>query len=477
MTEFPCIEATRCLVTDTEMGMRLSVKPAPRGSESSHVTTFTADKSPTEEWCLQYDVVQASKKNGGARRCCVQLRHSRTCQYIRTDDKGRITCTGKSSESTWWFLERAATDDSQAPEQEGLSSDSESSSSVNQYILVSRKYPARRLCSKKAIEGSNEEFMLIASKNTTTKPSVWTLTFSSGELCFMVNPVVHHHIRCNLYGNLSLTSQSSAWEIFRFIEAGNGDLFISSWIHFDRFLSSDSDGKVYTVGTESKSLEQSERWRLEGPPRDNGVYLRNVATNRYLSVGRERSEHLWATTKPNDYALWHLDAPQMQTYYLTSLFASTSEIFSCNLDPMQLYYQDNKKDIHIASNKKGAFLSPKRESEEEWKVEVTPEGYFTFFSLSHEKYLGCNSKGDVHTTNSKGAWTLWTQKASPHGGVTFVSKEHDRYLAVTDLANKTLETTPGNEKPDLRHSWRTDPCIPRVVTGGSGGYLSGRYYI
>lgn len=475
MTEFPCVEATRCLVTDTEMGMRLSVKTAPRSSENSHVTTFTADKTLKEEWNLQYDAVRSSKKTGGVLRRCVQLRHSRTNQYLRTDDKGRITCTGTSSESTWWFLQRIAADNSQASDQDGLSitSYSESGNTIHQYILVSRKYPLRRLCSTKAIEGSKEEFMLIASKNTATAPSIWTLTFTSGELCFIVNPVVHHHMRCNLYGSLSLTSQASAWEIFRFIEAGNGDVYISSWIHFDRFLSSNSDGKVYSVGTESKSPEQSERWRLEVPPRGNGLYIRNAATLRYLSVGRKRSEHLWTTTKPNDYALWHLDAPQTQSYYMTSLFASTSETFACNLDPMQLYYRDGTKDVHIASNKHGAFLSPKRESEEEWKVEVTPEGYFTFFSLSHEKYLGCNSKGDVHTTNSKGAWTLWKKKASSHGGVTFRSKEHDRYLAVSKTDN-VLETTPGDEKPDLRHSWRIDPRIPRVVTGGSGGYFSGR---
>ena len=475
MTGFPCIEATRCLVTDSEMGMRLSVKTAPRSSESSHIATFTANKSLTEEWSLQYDVVRASEKNGGVERRYVQLRHSRTCQYLQTDDKGRISCTGKSSESTWWFLQRAGADDLQVPEEDGSSttSQSESDSSVDQYILVSKKYPNRRLCSTKAIEGSKEKFMLIASKNTTTKPSIWTITFTSGELCFLINPVVHHHVRCNLYGKLSLTSQSSAWEIFRFIEAGNGDVYISSWIHFDRFLSSDSDGKVYTVGMESKSLEQSERWRLEGPPRGNGLYLRNVATSRYLSMGRQRSEHLWTTTKPNDYALWHLDAPNMQTYYLTSISASTSEIFSCNLDPMQLHYRDGNKDVHIASNKHGAFLSSKRESEEEWKIEVTPEGEFTFFSLSHEKYLGCNSKGDVHTTTSKGAWTLWIKQASPHGGATFLSKEHDRYLAVTDKGN-ALETTPVQEKVDLRHSWRIDPYIPLVVTGGSGGYISGR---
>ena len=452
------------------MGMRLSVKPSSKSSESGLVATFTQDNSLKEEWYLHFEVAGSGKKNEGSPRRCLQLRHSKTNLYLCTDDKGRISCTSIPSDSTWWLLQRVLTNNSLAPEQDGLSdvSKSESPSTDDQYILISRKYPQRRLCSAKAIEGSGEQFMLIASKNTATEPSIWTLKFTSGELCSIVNPVVHHHMRCNQYGKLSLSSESSAWEIFRFTEAGNGDLYISSWVHFTKFLASDSDGKVFL---ESK-YPGTERWRLEAPPRGNGLYIRSVTTRRYLSVGRNRSEHLWTTTKPNDYALWHLDAPQLQKYYLTSLFASTKAPNE-TMDINQFYFKDCVDDVHVSSNKEGPFLSPMRESDEEWKVEVTPEGYFTFFSMSHEKYLGCNSKGDVHTTTSKGAWTLWRKKASRHGGVTFESTEHGRFLTVTKT-NNTLETTKADEKTDLRHSWRIDPCIPRSVSGGSGGYISGR---
>ena len=478
---FPCIEATRCLVTEVENGMRLTVRPSSNNYETSHVATFTEEKSLKEEWYLHFDVTRSNKKDGGTLRRILQLRHCETNMYLCCDERGRISCTLDPSESSWWSLQKVKiNNNSQGTEQDGLSDTSKSAleSTDDQYILVCKKYPLRRLCCAKGMEGTGEDYRLIGSKNAATEPSTWTLRFTSGELTSIVNPVVHHHVRCNLYGKLSITSQTCAWEVFRFTEAGNGDLYISSWIHFTKFLSSDSDGKVYTTDFESKTPGQTERWRVEVPPKGNGLYIRNVATHRYLSVGRKRSEHLWTTTKPNDYAVWHLDAPQLHTYYLTSLFASAQAagniLDEYTIDPNQFYFRDGVEDMHVSSNKEGPSLSKgKKETVEEWKVEVTPEGYFTFFSVAYEKYLGCNSKGDVHTTTSKGAWTLWEKKASPYGGVVFKSKEHKRFLAVSKT-DKTLETTEEEEKIDLCHSWRIDPSIPRSVSGGTGGYLAGR---
>lgn len=465
------------------MGMRLTVKAASSDSENSHIPDFTEGKSLKEEWYMQFEVAQSEEEGQVTPQRFLQLRHRETSQYLMSNENGRVSCTPTSSESTWWIMQRVGSNDALAAGENGVSDATKSASpesAEDQYILISRKNPLRRLCCTKGFEGSGQDFMLIASKQPGTQPSIWTLKFTSGELCYVVNPVVHHHMRCNMYGNLSLTSQSNAWEIFRFVEVGNGDVYISSWTHFSKFLSSNSDGKVYTVDHESTSPGYSERWRLESPPKGNGLYIRNVASRRYLSVGKTRNQHLWTTTKLNDYAVWHLDAPQLHIYYLTSLFASTQKetdddesLKETSIDPNQLYFQDGFDDVHVSSRKEGPCLSKKKEGEEEWKVEVTPEGYFTFFSVLHEKYLGCNSKGDVHTTTSKGAWTLWEKQASPYGGVTFKSKEHGRFLAVTKT-NNALHTTEGDKETDLRHSWRIDPRIPRIVTGGTGAFIAGR---
>ena len=496
VSEFPCIEATRCLVGETEMGKRLTVKPLSDGSENSHAVTFTQGKSRKEEWYLHIDVANQSDDEEGRRdnnpKRFLQLRHSESNQYLSCDEKGRVTCISDPSDSTWWLMEGVGGKNNHlattttSEKKNDLSDDPRKSAAVsdestaNQCILISKKFPLRKLSIAKALEGLTEEPMLIASKNPSTEPSIWTLKFTSGELCFIVNPVVHHHMRCNQKGNISLTSHSSANEIFRFIEVGNGDLYISSWIHYTKFLSSNSDGQIYTTDTESTSPGYAERWRLEAPSEGNGLYIKNVGTRRYLSVGRNRSEHMWTTTKPNAYALWHLDAPQSHIYYLTSLFASAPKLAGGDGSGTEIvngsnnaYFKDGTEDVHLSSQKEGPYLSKKKERHDEWKVEVTPEGYFTFFSVSHEKYLGSNSKGDVHTTTSKGAWTMWEKQVSLHGGASFKSKEHHRYLAVTEDCMHTLCTTKEEEEINFCHSWRIDPRIPRVV---SGGYLAGRWY-
>merc|ERR1711971_287778 len=84
-----------------------------------------------------------------------------------------------------------------------------------------------------------------------------------------------------------------------------------------------TDGKVYASDSCTNSIGSAERWRLEPAPSRNGLLIKNVASCRYLSVGRGKYEALWTTTKPNDYALWHLNAAHSHIYHLTSLFAST----------------------------------------------------------------------------------------------------------------------------------------------------------
>lgn len=225
------------------------------------------------------------------------------------------------------------------------------------------------------------------------------------------------------------------------------------------------------------------------------MYIKNVANHRFLSLGRERAEAIWTTTKPNDYALWHLDAAHSCIYYLTSLFASTektvkekeiefddeeagadaedsrveSKTIAANAYN-QMFSKEGVADMHVSSCKEGPFLTKKKQKGEEWKVELTDDGDVTFYSMAHEKYLGCNSKGDVHTTTSKGSWTLWEKRVSAYGGVTFLSREHLRFLAVNE-EDGSLCTTPGDEDTNLTHSWRMDPRLPRSV---SGGKIAGR---
>jgi len=518
--EFPCIEATRCLVTEKEMGMRLTVKYLQNNIghkddlQNQHVVTFSKERKTTEEWYLHLDFARCDGGKGEPRRV-LQLRHSETGQYLASDDKGRVVCTSTSSPSTYWWMILST---SSSTSSSSLAMSDSSSATDEQYILMSKEHAPRRLTyttTTKGLAESSEDFQLITSKNS-GEPSTWELKFTSGELCFVSNPVMHCNIRCNLLGQLSLNSGLNGWEVFRFIEVGNGELYISSWTHFSKFLSSNSDGEVCVIDSSSNSLGYGERWRLEPAPSSNGVYIKNVASLRYLSVGRGKNEALWTTTKPNAYALWHLNAAHSHIYYLTSLFASIKKtddvdgdgdgdgIFNTegamkNLtslftsikktndvdssintenvkdvvktentaanDYNQIYSKHGISDMHVSSRKGAPFLTKNKRKLEEWKVEVTPDGYVTFFSIVHEKYLGCNSKGDVHTTTSKGAWCFFEKQESPNDGVMFLSKEHQRYLAVNE-EDGSLCTTDGNEETNLKNSWRLDPRLPRSVSGG-----------
>jgi len=490
--EFPCIEATRCLVTEREMGMRLTVKTLDSKKtinrngyrddlQNQHVVTFSKERKPTEEWYLHLDFARCDGGKGEPRRI-LQLRHSETGQYLCSDDKGRVVCTPTSSPSTYWWMIMSIS--STTSSFSSAMSDS-SSATDEQYILMSKEHAPRRLTYTTTVKGlseSDENFQLITSKNS-GEPSTWELKFTSGELCFMSNPVMHCNLRCNLLGQLSLNSGLKGWEVFRFIEVGNGDLYISSWTHYTKFLSSNTDGQVYVIDSSSNSLGYGERWRLEPAPDSNGVYIKNVASLRYLSVGRGKNEALWTTTKPNAYALWHLNAAHSHIYYLTSLFASirkTDDDDNFNdenvddavkikntaaNDYNQIYSQHGISDMHVSSRKGAPFLTKNKRKWEEWKMEVTPDGYVTFFSIAHGKYLGCNSKGDVHTTTSKGAWCFFEKQESSTAGVMFLSKEHKRYLAVSE-DDGSLCTTDGNEETNLRNSWRLDPRLPRSISGG-----------
>jgi hypothetical protein len=63
-------------------------------------------------------------------------------------------------------------------------------------------------------------------------------------------------------------------------------------------------------------------------------------------------------------------------------------------------------------------------------MEGTSDGYITLWSMVHKKYLGGNSSGDVHTTSTKGDWSMWEMEESPHGGGVYLkSKAHHRLLA------------------------------------------------
>jgi hypothetical protein len=485
--------------------------------QDSCTVTFSKGRKKSEEW---YCHVQSISSSDGRRE--MQLRHSQTGQYLYSDDEGNVGCCSHPLPSTYWYMESAQASTklvSSSPaisrtrstdSEDSLLSMSTSSGSIRTpssqhffVMLTSKEYPSRRLSyvrknnrhnssSSFNTKGSHPASLQLVTKsfhgdddsNTSGELAVWELQFTSGELCFMSNPVIHCQIRCNIMGQLSLSSKFDGWQVFRFIEVGNGELAISSWTHYSKFLSSDADGQVFTV--EGNKQGFAERWRLEPSARRNGVFVKSVAYGRFLTIGRMENEVLWTTTQPNDYAVWHLDAAHSHVYYLTSLRSSTSmdSILATGNDGEDdqylansvkvnsagslpsftwMYSMNDKPDMHISSSKRGPFLTANKRKWEEWKVEVE-NGLMTFFSLAHEKFLGCNSSGEVHTTTSKGPWCRWEMEESPHGGHLLRSVEHNRYLAVNSHDGGLYTAPEGNPSLSLHNLWRLDPRLPHTIS-------------
>ncbi len=458
--EFPCVEANRCHLTEKERGLRLAVVRIPKKRsevEDTYRLEFTKQRNRQTEWYVYLDTT--TNEEGIAMRSVI-FRHVETGKYLHSTAEGQVATQDFVSHWTTWLMEpvkplnhgrevnsirnkshsfndklnHSLSLDNDASPTHAQQRNSSSEAMTAYYTLLPKAFAPRRLTytTRSAIHGGGLEL----TTTTAGHAAVWELEFTSGELCFISNPVMHTQIRCNVFGQLSLSSVFQGWEVFRFIEVGYGYVVISSWTHCHKYLSSDPDGKVFTS---ENRLGYWEKWRLEKA--ENGVYIISVAhPGRYMTVGREGEEPLQTTTKPTDFAKWHLDAAHGNLYYLSSTGSG------------------NK--LQVSSRRKGPFLSEHRRDWEEWKMERTAEGDITLWSKAHEKYLGCNSNGQIHTTSTKGDWSLWEMDESPYGGIFLRSKAHQRTLAVL----QDVLCTTQNSSTEAE-TFRLEPRLPATISG------------
>ena len=473
--EFPCVEAARCHLTEKEHGLRLMLTKKPQVSNEDEASLFqlelTERRDRNTEWYVHFDV---STTKGGVAMRSVSFKHVATGRYLcfSSHHDARIGTQTFSNEDTIWWMEppqssysHQSPHQSQSPQSRSPPSpeirrthsdglDLRRSHSVGwessgtspprglpqseprtvQYHLLPKGLEGHKLsCHRSDDCKSGVQLATTESGRAAT----WELEFTSGELCFIRNPALNSQIRCNAFGTLALSPFFQGWEVFRFIEVGHGHVAISSWTHCQKYLSSDPDGRVFTS---ENRLGHWEKWRLEKTS-PHGLHIISVAhPDRYLSVGRGEDVALQTTTRPNDFSLWHIDGAHANTFYLTSNGS------------------DNK--LQVSSHRKGPFLSPHRRDWEEWKLERTSRGDVYFFSKAHQTYLGCNSRGDLHTTSSKGDWSIWEVEESHYGGVSLKSRLHHLYLSVEKGLLCTRE-----ESLSEAESFRLEPSLPATISG------------
>ena len=133
------------------MGKRLTVKTISH-NENTHVVAFTKDQSPKQEWYLHLDFEQCQEEGLTAVRRILQLRHGETGQYLSCDDYGRVSCIPTPADTTYWLMQAVDINPPNSGEKKRLSPRSSSDPAVatdgsadDQYILVSKKNPSRKL--------------------------------------------------------------------------------------------------------------------------------------------------------------------------------------------------------------------------------------------------------------------------------------------------------------------------------------------
>jgi len=90
-----------------------------------------------------------------------------------------------------------------------------------------------------------------------TVSMLWQVVCVTGELCFLSNLFLNQRIRCDLARLTTLSPNWKGWEVFRFMEAGDGFVKISNWMHSQFTLCSTSKGAVTTCSHADSFLEDS----------------------------------------------------------------------------------------------------------------------------------------------------------------------------------------------------------------------------
>ena len=279
--------------------------------------------------------------------------------------------------------------------------------------------------------GHTEDGMLTAHPDA--MHSSWKIQVLTGELCFLSNPSVDKRLRCDIFGKLNMDSNWKGWEVFRFIEDGDGRLVITSWTHSSKVLSCDAKGDVITK--EHNKRDDCDKWTVQRAKDNTGVLLESVTfPGRFLCLDDdslcivENIEHMGVT--------WDLQAANRNLFYIYNPF----------------------HDRRVSSRENGDLFTVKHKCEQ-WKVERAGEGGFTIFSYKHAKYLTTASDGSLMSVDHPEKWSI---EQSPHGGILITSPSGDRQISCDRDGN--LSTT--QDICGKSQSWFLEPCMPSSKSTG-----------
>lgn len=311
----------------------------------------------------------------------------------------------------------------------------------------------------------------IRTQSDPTCPTTqWKLEYLTGELVYIQQSNAKNLILCDNLGNLKTSTQFGGWEIWRFLEAGNNQVRITSWTHQHKLLSCDAFGNVVT--TEDR-LSPATLWTVRRAPKGSivdGVIIQSSANGRLLrSDGKTISS---AGFIDGSTTTWQLTSAHRDRYYLSS----------------------SGYDLRISLQKDTCLkTSEHRRDCEVWLLEKLDNG---FVQLRSEKFgrllrydgqglsvtvkeLPCASAGmsdswRVHPSVSgeglsviakefkDNLTTKWRIIESPTGRGVCIVSAMEPYLALSCNSKGEMEAV---DHQGPYESWNLEPCMPGSLQG------------
>jgi len=398
---FPCLEQPQRCYLSTKQNKRLSCNP--KGN-----IVCTDDRHECEEWYILED------PNSGF----IQFKNCTHGTFLSCNTLGAVSATKDGHEK--WMIQR---------------DDDPNSGNDNLFSICSVISDRYLTCQENGV------FCGIKRKEdiSACTPS-WRIEFLTGELCFISSPHNARQISCHPWsGYLSMSKNWKGWEVWRFIEAGDGHVRIVSW-HDNHFLCSDDKGKVWTT----QNIEgEWDKWVVElADDYKSGVVFKSVSHGRYLQIennGKRFSTCAFMKGKP---CTWHIAAANRQEFFLSS----------------PLY------DRRIGSNKSDITCTSNRKSWEAWELHCQDGGFVSFRSKKFGKNLCSDQDGNLYQTDFVGENALWKIETSPTNSTYILSKTSGKYLSYDDRGERFL-THSGNQQPEAFKVWSLEPVLPSTTTG------------
>mmetsp|Transcript_15953 Transcript_15953/g.39098 ORF Transcript_15953/g.39098 Transcript_15953/m.39098 type:complete len:747 (+) Transcript_15953:20-2260(+) len=143
---------------------------------------------------------------------------------------------------------------------------------------------------------------LLSEDDAVGVQNLWIVEPVTGELCFLSNAKTDSRIRCDMSGRLSMSTNWKGWEVFRFLEAGNGYVKICSWTHSLWILKCHASGKIQTGRQSDFHTDQDwcSLWAVESAPDGKGVVIRSKSFERFLCVRKSGKALMLASYHPFD---------------------------------------------------------------------------------------------------------------------------------------------------------------------------------